>query len=573
MWYTSGPKLAQRAARNAVHGGIRKEENAPSTDAYARAGDEDRPKDVQDFLKTLRMKFGSVTRGWRVALDRDGSGYLEFREFIEAMRDMGCGENGRSLWFNLDIAQSGRISLYQLDELAAHALDRFRFACTSKFGSIQAAFDELFDEASSGVVFQDDFVAKSSRLGYGAKEAEELFHFLHLRPGATTLTMQDLKFLQNWEWTKKEEKEKKGNLHIGWVNRDPFAAVEYRNIAQKLANKEEASRPTSATSSSPSHARRSRPSSGSTHTAGLTAAELFKTQAATWEHLQLEPPAATKAALAASEAASRPPTAGGSAASRPGNVTRPSSATTAAPSARVASATKPAAASKSHVRREEHPATLAACKASGEAVGSYAFRHAAEEETSFGRFIDFLLERFHTLADAWDTMDPQGTGEIRESEFESVVCFKLRYCRNSDARRLYHAIPKQEAHRITWRDLGLSSQEWIEFLTQKKWQEQLRQNELNQAGKVGRGAREALENHYRRTQKQVPKLKMAFGEKMPPPTWGAPLPKWSRPHSAASTASTASRSARAPRSAREGGGHGSRPASVRAGHARPSSRG
>ena len=131
MWYITGPKLAQRAARHAWQGDG-KEEKIP--DAYLRAGDERYPLDVQDFLKLLRRKCGSVVRAWRMALDKDGGSELEFCEFVSAVRQMGSGmgQNARSLWFNLDVDQSGTLSLYDLDPIAAHALDKFRYLCTSR---------------------------------------------------------------------------------------------------------------------------------------------------------------------------------------------------------------------------------------------------------------------------------------------------------------------------------------------------------------------------------------------------------------------------------------------------------
>ncbi|CAE8615305.1 unnamed protein product, partial [Polarella glacialis] len=61
-------------------------------------------------------------------------------------------------------------------------------------------------------------------------------------------------------------------------------------------------------------------------------------------------------------------------------------------------------------------------------------------------------------------------------EFQSAVCGTLMYCRPADARRLFLALSSDGGARVTWRDLGVSSQEWIEHLTQKKWQEQLRRN-------------------------------------------------------------------------------------------------
>jgi len=434
MWYVKGPKLAERAAHNALYGVPRSEEEikAPSTESYARARDAPRPKDVQEFLKTLRMKFGSVTRGWRMVLDVEGIGKLDFCSFVGALRDMGCGHNARSLWFNLDMKQFGTISLYDLDPVAAHALDKFRYKCTSTYGTMEAAFGKM-DEERSGMISLSIFSKFIGVVfGYEKKEAEELFRFLARNRGACGLTLHDVAFLQTWEDTKKKAKETKSGT-LRWVNKDPSAAHHYSLRGEQFG--------------------------------------------------------ASKAG-----AAEQPP----------------------------------------HCCREDAPATIAAVKASGETLGIYATRFAAENETAFSKFIDFLQQKFESLAAAWDVMDPSENGSLWETEFQNAVCFNLGYCRNAEGRRLFQAMPKQNSNCVTWRDLGVSAQEWIEYLTAKKWQGQLKRNEVAHGGAAGQGAKKALQDRYRRAQKQVARLEMAFGEKAPPPTSGTPLPSWSRPSSAAS---------------------------------------
>ena len=172
------------------------------------AGDEKYPLDVQDFLKLLRRKYGTLVRAWRFALDTDSGSELEFCEFVAAVRQMGAGQNARSLWFNLDVDQSGTLSLYDLDPIAAHALDKFRYLCTSRFGSIQAAFAGFLDLNKSGMIDLDEFVECMEGLGYEASVAQELFGFLRPRPGSRLLKSIDLEFLQKWEDAKQEKKEK-----------------------------------------------------------------------------------------------------------------------------------------------------------------------------------------------------------------------------------------------------------------------------------------------------------------------------------------------------------------------------
>lgn len=83
--------------------------------------------------------------------------------------------------------------------MAAHALDRFRYLCTSGYGSMQKAFKGLLDVNGSGVIEMEEFVVAMGTVGYGAPEAKELFGFLQPRPGAQVLKPVDLEFLQCWE--------------------------------------------------------------------------------------------------------------------------------------------------------------------------------------------------------------------------------------------------------------------------------------------------------------------------------------------------------------------------------------
>ena len=83
----------------------------------------------------------------------------------------------------------------------------------------------------------DGFIDAVRQLGYEPAVAEELFNWLRARPGTLFLRKSDLDFLQKWEDSKREKKEKAGTLHVGWINRDPSAAVEYRKMADRLAEK------------------------------------------------------------------------------------------------------------------------------------------------------------------------------------------------------------------------------------------------------------------------------------------------------------------------------------------------
>jgi len=178
--------------------------------------------DVEEFRDVLRRKFGSITRAWRVGLDSDDSGFLDFREFNAAVKSLGFTGNLRTLWFNLDEDDSGSISLKELDPKASAALEKFRALSTRAFGSIPDMWRDCLDQDNSKTVSFNEFHTNIGVLGY-ADEAEiwELFNLLLVRPGSTYVTLDDIIFLQKWEENKKDQLYRK-RLSISFVNKDPF---------------------------------------------------------------------------------------------------------------------------------------------------------------------------------------------------------------------------------------------------------------------------------------------------------------------------------------------------------------
>lgn len=177
---------------------------------------------------------------------------------------------------------------------------------------------------------------------------------------------------------------------------------------------------------------------------------------------------------------------------------------------------RPYSAPRARGARTESPATAAALAEREEAVGCWALRLASDAETRSSRFIDYLLKRFQSLAAAWEALDPQMTGELSRASFLQVLA-RLEYCRNSEARRLFEALPKKEPHRFTWRDLGLSSEDWVAFITARKWT-RLQAALEAQKRRAGDGARKALATHKERQRKgrlKVPQIPLVFGQKPP----------------------------------------------------------
>ena len=176
--------------------------------------------------------------------------------------------------------------------------------------------------------------------------------------------------MQKWENAKQEKKEKAGTLHVGWVNRDPCAAWEYRQMAEKLA------------------------ASGDTIAAPREKQRMSET-----------PFTATAVAIAKATAHAHAGESDSAGKERAETLT---SLTSLFP----ADAKKAAG----HRRVENH-ATAASIMKAGESIGCYSMRLASDNETAFSRFIQYLLDRFKSLAAAWDAMDPQDTGEVTRVRF------------------------------------------------------------------------------------------------------------------------------------------------------------
>merc|ERR1719436_2362135 len=80
----------------------------------------------------------------------------------------------------------------------------------------------ILDQDKSGTVSMHEFIDHVRALGYtNADEAYDLFMLLLLQPGSRYITMEEIKFLQSWEDTKRAQMYRK-RLATSWVNKNPF---------------------------------------------------------------------------------------------------------------------------------------------------------------------------------------------------------------------------------------------------------------------------------------------------------------------------------------------------------------
>merc|ERR1711907_44930 len=87
---------------------------------------------------------------------------------------------------------------------------------------------------------------------------------------------------------------------------------------------------------------------------------------------------------------------------------------------------------------------------------------AIDQQKIWQEFERYLITTFGSLVKAFDVMDTSGDGSIERDEWMHMVTRKLRYCRASEALRLFDS-KVGEGHRIKFSDLGITNQEWIVY--------------------------------------------------------------------------------------------------------------
>jgi len=214
MWWNVGPHLYRRQLEESGGGGGLGKRRACSFF--------ESESNTEELGQILRSKYGTVTRAWRVALDTDDSGVLDFREFSSALAGIGYVGNIRTLWFSLDSKMSGNITLRDLDERAYHQLEKFRVLAARHSGGVVNCWHQLLDADKSGTVSFPEFHEACQVLGYEDEEEElELFGYLLTTPGTRSITKHDVQFLQTWE-EQKQITANRNRLPKSWVNVDPY---------------------------------------------------------------------------------------------------------------------------------------------------------------------------------------------------------------------------------------------------------------------------------------------------------------------------------------------------------------
>jgi Ca2+-binding EF-hand superfamily protein len=426
-------------------------------------------------------------------MDTDDSGLLDLREFVEATKIVGYYGNVRALWYNLDDDQSGYISLTEIDPVASAALEKFRAQCTSIFGSMEAAWDGCLDKDRSGALTLPELEEASLELGYtDMEEVRELFGLLRLEPSAFRIMKHEVSFLQKWEDRKQKTFARSWRAGSRWVNKDPYLWKDAKHNRKVQPQDETVPRMSNASPESVTPA----------------------------------PPLPQKLSrIGDAEGVSRLC----SPVSEPAPVNDLKGSSKfhlfRKYAARGASATP-----SQHGRTTPHGQNAVAEAEqfevkSDSAETVYTDIVAIDKQRAWDEFEAFLIHTFGCLSKAFDTMDTSGNGSLDREEWMHTVTRRLRFCRASEALRLFDS-KVSEGNVIKWNDLGITPQEWMQYTLEKRTKEQEWKNRninMKPPAFGGNGMRRVLAgvDHNKRMKCKPKKPDEAFWTALPT-GWGFP---------------------------------------------------
>jgi len=118
------------------------------------------------FIEEMRKKGGgSLTIAWRRHFDQDGDGDLSFREFCNALADIGFKCDAVALWQDLGGCARNRLHLGDVDSEGATMLEFFSDWCAAKLGGPYEFFLQIDADGSESLTV-DEFVTGLTTLGF-----------------------------------------------------------------------------------------------------------------------------------------------------------------------------------------------------------------------------------------------------------------------------------------------------------------------------------------------------------------------------------------------------------------------
>eukprot|EP00746_Dinoflagellata_sp_MGD_P030203 gnl/MRDRNA2_/MRDRNA2_171601_c0_seq1.p1 gnl/MRDRNA2_/MRDRNA2_171601_c0~~gnl/MRDRNA2_/MRDRNA2_171601_c0_seq1.p1 ORF type:complete len:1101 (+),score=247.80 gnl/MRDRNA2_/MRDRNA2_171601_c0_seq1:150-3452(+) len=121
------------------------------------------------FKIFLKKMFGHIFRAWRRCLDPEGHMVLTRAEFFKAVKTTRWNGNVRAVWHGLDLDNSGRTDLAELDPKFARILAFFKVWVDLQWGSASKAYRSLCNNPSTHKIHLHEFEENCRRFGYEFK--------------------------------------------------------------------------------------------------------------------------------------------------------------------------------------------------------------------------------------------------------------------------------------------------------------------------------------------------------------------------------------------------------------------
>jgi Ca2+-binding EF-hand superfamily protein len=135
------------------------------------------PKNLNEFKRTLCVRYGSMYLAWRYGLDISGDDKLCFQEFCAAARANEFRGSLLKVWKELDDDNSGVVTLEEFDPKAHHQVELMRSTLLDKFPNLLQAWQKGLDLDGNGRLDEHEWLARFQDLGFEGN-AKYLFHLL-----------------------------------------------------------------------------------------------------------------------------------------------------------------------------------------------------------------------------------------------------------------------------------------------------------------------------------------------------------------------------------------------------------
>jgi hypothetical protein len=156
---------------------------------------EAKPEAADAFRAALRKRYKHPMKAWR-ALDDDGSGKVNFKEFQVAAARVGFHGDVNGAWMALDTDASGYIALMEIDPQSASMLADFRRWANLFFGGVLDAF-RVLDADEGGSLSRAEFKKSVTKFSFRG-DRESIFTLLDAANDGD-ITVEEMAFLDEWE--------------------------------------------------------------------------------------------------------------------------------------------------------------------------------------------------------------------------------------------------------------------------------------------------------------------------------------------------------------------------------------